>query len=526
MKLTFVLPLLCALPSVLSAPVSPDPNKEDFKPLSEIQAEALECQIGHYCSKKMSFEKICYALKENVNVPQVIGFAANVLTTACMLHYAGDGDNVVKGILIGGMSSIQSSVTSMFNGFSSNHHDQETAMRGFRQLFGILKKDFEKKKKTMDPSVVSLVQSIDREIMNSWYGGNKDNLIDLIKRRETIILGLPQMAKNVAHYEPGGDHEKLKELDSKLNQFISRVPEKNREHLANLIMRIRDNSIPGAKSAGQVQAYFHGPPGTGKTWFTRSLAETLGLPLCEIVLKNDDNSDLTGGGGYTRNGKEQSKDEDIFGKLFMCFVRKGVTNPIIFLDEAGDYINKKDDSNTLVSILKLILDPASRTISVYGDQFELDISRATFILAGNSRLKDTALKSRVPQIEFDSLEQDQKRHALELAIKEDREHLKPILNEKEFRRVLKEVQKYTSFMLDLNEKMGIPGARILQQVVHELPSYIRLLMKTHGKVEKRKVEDYIKRSFEMRVSSEPVEEEENKPSPKTNRAEIPVPFPQ
>ena len=519
MKLKFILPLLCTLSSVFAVPVSPDPNDEDFKPLCDIQAETLESQMNHYCSNKFSLDKACFALKESGR-SVIVSLGAAALSTACMLTFSGN-DPTVRGMAMGSMNTIQTHMAMMMNGYSNGPNDQGGSKLGLRQLFGILRADFRQKKTSMNPQVVKMIETIDRDISGSLHpGGDNDQAVKLIKRRQIILMSLPQTAKNVAHYELGGDAKKLTELESKLDRFIAEVPEHNREDLANLIMRIRDNSVPGTEAVGQVQAYFFGPPGTGKTWFTRSLAKTLGLPLCEIILKDVETADLTGNGGYI--GDSSVTEEILFGKLLMCFVNSGVQNPIIFLDEAGDYINK-GAMNPLVSILKVIMEPGSHKLPVASGLLDFDISKATFILAGNSPLKNEALKSRVPQLEFDNLERDQKLNALELAIKEDHKHLRPILNEKEFNSVFREIKKYIPFMLDLNEKMGIHGARILQQVVHELPSHIRLQKRIHKTVDRKRVEEFIERSFKMRVpnANEVVEKEED-PEPEIGQKRKPA----
>jgi hypothetical protein len=90
--------------------------------------------------------------------------------------------------------------------------------------------------------------------------------------------------------------------------------------------------------------------------------------------------------------------------------------------------------------------------------------------------------------------------------------LKAILNEKEFNQVFKEVEKYVPYMLELNEKLEVPGARILQQVAHEVLSYIRLQKHMHKKLQKKKVEEFIERAFKRRILEEAPAAEEGEPS--------------
>ncbi len=130
--------------------------------------------------------------------------------------------------------------------------------------------------------------------------------------------------------------------------------------------------------------YFQGPPGTGKTYVAHELATLMNAPIIELKACEDSTS-ITG-------------SDTSPGSLLEAISKPNMTrNAIIFIDEADRIINKEGSS--LQSFLPLLEPSTTYFYSPYL-RTNIDISHFCFILAGNTEIKDHALKSRLAVIEF------------------------------------------------------------------------------------------------------------------------------
>ena len=159
------------------------------------------------------------------------------------------------------------------------------------------------------------------------------------------ILSLPQAVKNLATEEETRD-AKLEELLADYPaDFRDVVGDAARAHIAasNEEASVRKNVV-----------FIHGKPGAGKTFFARSLAETLDLPLIELSLAGMSLRDLIGTPPYDVGLpiRTQKSDQDMKYSQFTTallgknFNGSPVKNAIIFIDEADKSLNSKGNSDT------------------------------------------------------------------------------------------------------------------------------------------------------------------------------------
>ena len=488
MRFSQTLFLLFSLTPALSFPVSNNPNDDDFVPIAETRGEILDKKVEAYCSDRLTFEKFCYrvvgtsrGLSINVASAAISYFCANVL---------GANEATSRAMALSTVIAHQSS--RILDEIKRNLFDcGSEGMQAVQQLNKVLEKDFSKVKHLYPKEIVSAINKINLSIYEKRFTKDKAGVLNLIRRREAVLMAIPLQEKNVAHYGTHVDSEKAALMDAKVKELVATLPERNRMTLKSTIRDIRDSSLPSTNVTNKVQMYLYGPHGTGKTVFTKKLAQTLGLPLCEIQLNGNSPTELIG------NGQFSSDDDDdvVFGKIFLCFIRSGVKNPILFIDEAGDYINGAE-TNPMVSKLKLLMEPNALRVPLVGEKIKFDISKATLILAGNSPLVNKELKSRVPQLEFDRLDEEQKQAAAKQAIEQRKEQLNKTLSTEEKEIVFGEVQKLVPFVLAMNEDFKIPGARIVQQVIRDVASDARTMLADNDRIDQDWLKNSIKEKFQ------------------------------
>lgn len=133
-----------------------------------------------------------------------------------------------------------------------------------------------------------------------------------------------------------------------------------------------------------------GPPGTGKTFVSRLLAQVLNFPFEQISLGGISNPDFLKGHEYTYVGAQP-------GEIVKCLRRMKYKNGILFLDE----FDKISSNLDLCSALLHITDPVQN--SDFRDKFlsglQIDLSHLWFIYSMNDLPQDSALCNRIDLIE-------------------------------------------------------------------------------------------------------------------------------
>ena len=135
---------------------------------------------------------------------------------------------------------------------------------------------------------------------------------------------------------------------------------------------------------------FIGPPGVGKTYISRLLAQVLNFPFEQISLGGVSNSNFLIGHEYTYVGSQP-------GEIVNCLKRMKYKNGILFFDE----FDKISNNNEICSALLHITDPIQN--SEFKDNFlsgiNIDLSYLWFIYSMNKLPSDKALSDRIHTIE-------------------------------------------------------------------------------------------------------------------------------
>ncbi len=378
----------------------------------------------------------------------------------------------------------------------------------------------ESKIKELPEDIRQRIQSLDRSIMSLLAQKQGDAAFRFLRRKQQVYLAFPTKTLNISHRNKEGDKEIKRILDHRVNDLISRYPEDQQPALELLVSAIRDNSI--ASRGSRVQAYLYGPPGTGKTTFVKQLGEALGVPVCTISMAALEPSQLL---GPQHMGDDEIKmsDDEVLGKIAACYTTTGYKNPVIFFDEAGEYLSDSMGQTTgfdlnfvkrqqIQAEFKKITDPSSMNLKHIGLGIDIDTSRSTFLFASNYPLTNTALLSRISQISLSQLTRAEKEAAALGSLKQSLCERSEFLSENDILEIQKVAMKYLPFMLDEDQKRN-PGARTIQAVISEFLGQVEALQEQERISGKARITDELLKkrilgSFERR---EPLSEASKAP---------------
>ncbi len=373
------------------------------------------------CVRKKGVEQVC-KLGTECAVGAAIGYTLGTSSDVFNAY-------VINKLMENG-PGIAGMITSAFNTYSYSAYKDEVVH--YRKMFEALREEskeqftaFPEEYKAViraaDNRIITLLESHETQSQMASAGSSststlkeseKQTLFELMRKRNVILMSNPMKALDVAGFGPND------EMTPKVRSLIDQYPEQYRDQLAAFAHRIRENSVSltqnhdeDAKSRHRGQIYLHGPPGIGKSHFVKTLATTLGLPLCHLDFGKIKMNEFLG--SYDPYGLSTSAiatDDELFGRLYMCFAKHGVTNPILFFDEFGDMLNSAQENAGLgsnkgmdMADLKHLFDPETKFYNIFNGKYKLDISRATFIMTGNVALNDDAFSTRVPSILFNRL---------------------------------------------------------------------------------------------------------------------------
>lgn len=223
-------------------------------------------------------------------------------------------------------------------------------------------------------------------------------------RKTPMSIGSTLMFANIALNLPLSSKQlrmpSQEELNNLLSGYNPTLDQKLISKLFHHYKRISSTMEP-LKTPKSI-LYLQGPPGTGKTYVTHQLATLMDAPLVE--LKASDNPSMI-------IGTENSP-----GSLLEAITKPNMMrNAIIFIDEADRIINKEGASLQL--FLPLLEPDATYFYSPYL-RTNIDISHLCFVLAGNTEIKDSALKSRLAVIEFKGMTKEFKQSIVTEMVKQ------------------------------------------------------------------------------------------------------------
>ena len=146
-----------------------------------------------------------------------------------------------------------------------------------------------------------------------------------------------------------------------------------------------------------------GPPGVGKTHFSRSLSEIMNLPFIQINLGGQNDAEYLIGHGYTYTSSQP-------GMLIRKICENKSNRCIIYFDEL-DKISSKHNNYEISAILTHLTDPESN--KCFQDRFfqgiDFDLSNHLLIFSYNDARKiDPILLDRITQIDVDEYTKSEK----------------------------------------------------------------------------------------------------------------------
>ncbi|WP_281646042.1 AAA family ATPase [Parendozoicomonas sp. Alg238-R29] len=260
-------------------------------------------------------------------------------------------------------------------------------------------------KKLLLPS--SIQQHIENDLFyNYWQTPTADGFSRL-ERVLDIALRLPLHTKNLDYNETA--------ITEALQNFSPDV--------INRLKRFAKTEIYLQKMTPQLEGhypvYFHGPPGTGKTYAVKKLAKAMGTGLTSVILDGASIKDIVGTSSTDINPQPGRLLEAIAHTPSRDTVNH--SNKVLFIDEFDRLLTADDkDSRDVLGFMLKLLDPTNRKFYSPFLQTEIRLPD-TIILAGNADLQTLARKyprlealaSRIDSIAFDGFDEQAKRDITE-----------------------------------------------------------------------------------------------------------------
>lgn len=257
---------------------------------------------------------------------------------------------------------------------------------------------------------------------------------------------------------------KVKKTLNKNHYGLKKIKERIIEHIAV--------KLNNPESKGSSILCFTGPPGTGKTSFAKSIAESLGRKFIKISLGGvKDEAEI--------RGHRRTYIGSMPGKIIKAMKKAGVVNPVILLDEidklSSDY--KGDPSSALLEVMDF------EQNSQFQDHFleeDYDLSNVMFIGTANY-VRD------IPEPLYDRLE------ILEISSYTELEKIN-IANSHLIPRVIKETNVNESDFVLTNDILSYlirhytmeAGVRELYRVIESLAR--KTILQTMGKKKIKKLD--------------------------------------
>jgi ATP-dependent Lon protease len=239
----------------------------------------------------------------------------------------------------------------------------------------------------------SLPESVKMQIFETLGTCNSDKYMQWVKR--ALVLPLNTRALQPAC---SSVREVVVAVRDRMESVATGFDEVKTE-----ILKIVCQQAYGSRCVSGFSIGLEGPPGTGKTHFSRNaIAKSLNRPLVEIQLGGATDISYLLGIIYPYEGSKE-------GRLAAGLIEAGVRNPIFYFDEV-DKISDTERGQELASVLIHLIDPTSNASirDRYFHGINIDFSECLFIFSYNDSSKVSPIlldRIRTFQIERPTLSQ-------------------------------------------------------------------------------------------------------------------------
>ena len=262
----------------------------------------------------------------------------------------------------------------------------------------------------------------------------------------------------------------LKRQNPKVRETLKNFPTAVKREMAQVVSEICSHSYQKSPAKRITPVMLVGPPGTGKTFLVRQLAEALDLPLCEIKIAE---YKAIAGNDMWSNAPEKGVVIDALLKSSLEHPEKPPANAILFIDELDKVLHKgKDGSfthpsgNEVNTFLHSLLETGTTEYPIrrYGGASH-PIGHIIVMLAVNHSFSDVlgddaaeALESRIRTVDFREGFDITKKKAIVTQFIED-------ANRRIGRDLILPEDETIEKILQKDEEVKLKGVRILREVV-------------------------------------------------------------
>lgn len=343
--------------------------------------------------------------------------------------------------------------------------------KGVRKLIDQIESEIDGTFNRMDPAVTNRINLEDK----GHFSQDVQNKIQSALKVHADLLAHPTETLNVAGFQEGA-HQDLEKLNAKAIEIVESLAI-DRHVAESFVAAIRRNSIQGMP-AKRAQIFLHGQPGTGKSEFVRTLHKLFGIPVCVMNMKDSGLDKMLGTFGFETIPDVDKTDSDLYGEIYKCFMETNVLNPIMFFDEIGDLFKVIEENGAELDYvgvkpyeLKTFFDPDRETMSIFKGKYDIDISRVTFVLAGNHKWEEAAFRSRVPTIEFERFEAQKKSDILNQKINSEIERVLKLYDNNENIANIVAAALNEALPIVLRTEEQIVGLRVGLQMIPRISNY-------------------------------------------------------
>ncbi len=185
------------------------------------------------------------------------------------------------------------------------------------------------------------------------------------------VLGIPWTNRS----EDNLDIKKAKEVLDKSHYGLESIKSRIVEYLSVLKLQADKSGGNIVKSTRSSVLCFIGLPGTGKTSFAASIADSMGRKFIRIAMGGMSNPMIL-------RGQPRSYAQAEPGAIVRNLVKAGTKNPVILLDEI-DSIAKGAESDIMGVLLELLDPEQNSAFTDYYINYPVDLSEALFVCSAN-----------------------------------------------------------------------------------------------------------------------------------------------